>query len=142
MRYYHLPFVRTVVNEQLIQEGSGKLSSVPSGGGGGARPAAAGAGGAAAAEEEAPVEEEKEEPAEESDEDVYCTAIPFANVQMGFGLFDQNWDRYLSTQLILMESSLYFFVPSDYHLRLQRLYAETNHQNLKPVYYTQLENVV
>jgi len=65
------------INE-LIQEGSTKLASVPSGGGGGgaAAPAAGGAaaGGAAAAEEEKPAEKEEEK--EESDED------------MGFGLFD------------------------------------------------------
>ncbi|PVG04658.1 ribosomal protein 60S [Serendipita vermifera] len=49
--------------DQLIAEGSSKLSSVPSGGGG--APAAAEA-----------KEEKKEEPKEESDDD------------MGFGLFD------------------------------------------------------
>jgi len=63
---------------QLIQEGSAKLSSVPSGGAGGAAPGAAGgaaAGGAAA--EAAPAEEEKkEEPAEESDEDVLPPCSP------------------------------------------------------------------
>ena len=69
----------------MIQEGAGKLASVPSGGGGGARPAAAAAGGAAAAEEEAPAEEEKkEEPAEESDEDVSSNLTSFANVLDGF----------------------------------------------------------
>ena len=54
----------------MIQEGSSKLASVPSGGGG--APAAAAAGGApAAGGDAAPAEEEKkEEPAEESDEDV------------------------------------------------------------------------
>ncbi|EON61881.1 hypothetical protein W97_01099 [Coniosporium apollinis CBS 100218] len=61
----------------LIQQGSQKLASVPSGGAGGA-PAAGGAaaasGGGAAAEEEKPAEKEEEK--EESDED------------MGFGLFD------------------------------------------------------
>ncbi|KAI9819550.1 MAG: 60S acidic ribosomal protein P2 [Pycnora praestabilis] len=62
--------------QQLIQEGSGKLASVPSGGAGGASAggAAAPAGGAAAEEEEKPAEKEEEK--EESDED------------MGFGLFD------------------------------------------------------
>ncbi|KAK6401382.1 60S acidic ribosomal protein P2 [Oleoguttula sp. CCFEE 5521] len=63
------------INE-LIQEGSQKLASVPSGGAGGA-PAAGGAGAAAggeAAAEEAPAAKEEEK--EESDED------------MGFGLFD------------------------------------------------------
>ena len=59
---------------QLIQEGSAKLSSVPSGGGGGGGSAAA-AGGAAAAAEEAPVEEEKEEEKEESDEDVIAAIV-------------------------------------------------------------------
>ena len=62
---------------QLIQEGSSKLASVPSGGAGGgagAGGAAPAAGGAAAAEEEKPAEKEEEK--EESDED------------MGFGLFD------------------------------------------------------
>merc|ERR1712098_908895 len=58
--------------EELIEEGSKKLASVPSGGG-----AAAGGGGAAApaADGGAPAEEKKEE-SEESDDD------------MGFGLFD------------------------------------------------------
>ncbi|OQO06359.1 60S acidic ribosomal protein P2 [Cryoendolithus antarcticus] len=63
------------INE-LIQEGSQKLASVPSGGAG-AAPAAGGAGAAAggeAAAEEAPAAKEEEK--EESDED------------MGFGLFD------------------------------------------------------
>jgi len=56
---------------QLIQEGSAKLSSVPSGGAGGGAPAAAGGATSGAAAEAAPAEEEKkEEPAEESDEDV------------------------------------------------------------------------
>lgn len=59
---------------QLINEGSSKLASVPSGGSGGAAPVAAAAGGAAAAEE-APAAA-KEEEKEESDDD------------MGFGLFD------------------------------------------------------
>ncbi|KAK4689130.1 large subunit ribosomal protein LP2, partial [Tremellales sp. Uapishka_1] len=62
---------------QLIAEGSAKLSSVPSGGSassGGAAAAAPAAGGAAPAD--APVEEKKEEAKEESDDD------------MGFGLFD------------------------------------------------------
>jgi len=55
----------------LIQAGSAKLSSVPSGGGGGGGGGAAAAGGAGAgAAEEAPAEEEKEEEKEESDEDV------------------------------------------------------------------------
>merc|ERR1712230_351986 len=61
------------VNE-LIQEGSSKLASVPSGGGGGSSAAVASAGGAAPAEEKK--EEKKEEEKEESDDD------------MGFGLFD------------------------------------------------------
>ncbi|RKO83266.1 60s acidic ribosomal protein-domain-containing protein [Blyttiomyces helicus] len=62
------------INE-IIAEGSKKLSSLPAGGSGGAAPAggAPAAGGAAAA---APAEEKKEEPKEESDDD------------MGFGLFD------------------------------------------------------
>merc|ERR1712244_196705 len=55
--------------EELIEEGSKKLASVPSGGGAAAPAAAAGGGGAA------PAEEKKEE-SEESDDD------------MGFGLFD------------------------------------------------------
>ena len=54
----------------MIQEGSSKLASVPSGGGGGAAPAAAGGAAAAAGGEAAPKEEEKEEEKEESDEDV------------------------------------------------------------------------
>jgi hypothetical protein len=53
----------------LIQEGSSKLASVPSGGGGGAGAASAG-GATAAATEDAPAAEEKEEEKEESDEDV------------------------------------------------------------------------
>ena len=54
---------------QLIQEGSSKLASVPSGGGGAA--AASTGGATAAAGESAPAEEEKkEEEKEESDEDV------------------------------------------------------------------------
>ncbi|KAL8726347.1 MAG: hypothetical protein Q9181_006078 [Wetmoreana brouardii] len=63
--------------QELIQQGSAKLASVPSGGGGGGGagvPAAAAGGGAAAAEEK-PAEKEPEKE-EESDED------------MGFGLFD------------------------------------------------------
>ncbi|GMK57148.1 hypothetical protein CspeluHIS016_0309880 [Cutaneotrichosporon spelunceum] len=60
------------VNE-LIAEGSAKLSSVPSGGGGGA---ASGGAAAAAGGDDAPAEEAKEEEKEESDDD------------MGFGLFD------------------------------------------------------
>jgi hypothetical protein len=52
----------------LIQEGSSKLASVPSGGGGGATASAGGA--TAAASEDAPAAEEKEEEKEESDEDV------------------------------------------------------------------------
>ncbi|KAJ3050901.1 60S acidic ribosomal protein P2 [Rhizophlyctis rosea] len=63
------------INE-VIAEGSSKLSALPAGGGGGA-PAAGGAsaaaGGAAAEEKK---EEKKEEAKEESDDD------------MGFGLFD------------------------------------------------------
>ena len=59
------------VNE-LIAEGSSKLSSVPSGG----AAAAAGGASAAAAGGDAPAAEEKEEEKEESDDD------------MGFGLFD------------------------------------------------------
>ena len=60
--------------ESLIDEGSKKLATMPSGGGGAAAaPAAAAAGAAPAA---AKKEEKKEEPEEESDDD------------MGFGLFD------------------------------------------------------
>jgi hypothetical protein len=56
----------------LIQEGSTKLSSVPSGGGAAAASTTASGGVAPAASEAAPAEEEKkEEPAEESDEDVF-----------------------------------------------------------------------
>ncbi|KAI4094294.1 MAG: hypothetical protein L6R37_007284 [Teloschistes peruensis] len=64
--------------QELIQEGSQKLASVPSGGGGGGAGAGAAAGGAAAGGEAAAEEKpaEKEEEKEESDED------------MGFGLFD------------------------------------------------------
>jgi len=67
--------------DQLIAEGAGKMSSVPSGGaaigGGAASGGAAAAASGGAAEEEAPKEEEKkEEEKEESDDD------------MGFGLFD------------------------------------------------------
>ncbi|KIM21278.1 hypothetical protein M408DRAFT_12672 [Serendipita vermifera MAFF 305830] len=64
--------------DQLISEGSSKLSSVPSGGGGGGgggAAAASGGGGGGAPAAEA-VEEKKEEAKEESDDD------------MGFGLFD------------------------------------------------------
>lgn len=66
-----------MVPVQLIQQGSSKLASVPSGGGGGGGGAgapAAAAGGEAAAAEDKPAEKEEEK--EESDED------------MGFGLFD------------------------------------------------------
>ncbi|KAG8756446.1 60S acidic ribosomal protein P2 [Serendipita sp. 396] len=66
--------------DDLINQGSSKLSSVPSGGGGGGGGAVAaasggggGGGGAAAPEEK---KEEKKEEKEESDDD------------MGFGLFD------------------------------------------------------
>ncbi|KAG8807452.1 60S acidic ribosomal protein P2 [Serendipita sp. 399] len=65
--------------DELITQGSSKLSSVPSGGGGGGGGAVAasggGGGGGAAAAAEEKVEEKKEEK-EESDDD------------MGFGLFD------------------------------------------------------
>jgi hypothetical protein len=54
----------------LIQEGSSKLASVPSGGGGGGAAASAGGATAAASEAAAPAEEKKEEEKEESDEDV------------------------------------------------------------------------
>ncbi|CAK9779961.1 ribosomal protein 60S [Cutaneotrichosporon oleaginosum] len=60
------------VNE-LIAEGSAKLSSVPAGG---AAPAAGGASAAAAGGDAPAAEEKKEEEKEESDDD------------MGFGLFD------------------------------------------------------
>merc|ERR1711951_322672 len=59
--------------EELIEEGTKKLASVPSGGG--AAPAAGGAAAGAAPAAEAKKEEKKEE-SEESDDD------------MGFGLFD------------------------------------------------------
>ncbi|KAF8074982.1 ribosomal protein 60S [Lyophyllum atratum] len=58
----------------LINEGSSKLASVPSGGGGGAAAAPSGGAAPAAAKEEK--KEEKVEEKEESDDD------------MGFGLFD------------------------------------------------------
>ncbi|GFO43236.1 60S acidic ribosomal protein p2 [Plakobranchus ocellatus] len=64
--------------DELIEEGSKKLASVPSGGGGGGAAAPA-AGGAAPAGDAAPAaakEEAKKEESEESDDD------------MGFGLFD------------------------------------------------------
>lgn len=66
--------LRSQLTKQLIQEGSTKLSSVPSGGGGAvAAASSAGAGAATTADgETAPAEDEKkEEPAEESDEDVH-----------------------------------------------------------------------
>ncbi|GFS14131.1 60S acidic ribosomal protein P2 [Elysia marginata] len=59
---------------ELIEEGSKKLASVPSGGGAAAAAPAAGGGAAAAPAEEK--KEEKKEESEESDDD------------MGFGLFD------------------------------------------------------
>ena len=60
--------------EELIEEGMGKLASMPAGGGAAAPAAAAGSGGGDAG---APAKEEKkEEPEEESDDD------------MGMGLFD------------------------------------------------------
>jgi len=58
---------------ELLEEGKGKISSVPSGGGGGA----AAAGGAAPAAAEAPKAEAKKEEEEEEEDD-----------DMGFGLFD------------------------------------------------------
>ncbi|CAG8580189.1 5793_t:CDS:2 [Acaulospora morrowiae] len=61
---------------EIISEGSSKLSSVPSGGGAVSSGGAAGATGGSAPAEEAKKEEAKEEEKEESDED------------MGFGLFD------------------------------------------------------
>ncbi|KAF1946282.1 ribosomal protein 60S [Clathrospora elynae] len=61
---------------QLIQEGSAKLASVPSGGSGGGAAASGGAAAASGAADAAPAAEEKEEEKEESDDD------------MGFGLFD------------------------------------------------------
>lgn len=59
--------------EELIQKGSEKLATIPSGGGGGGAAAAGGASAPAAAEEK---KEEKKEEEEEEDED------------MGFSLFD------------------------------------------------------
>lgn len=59
--------------EELIQKGSEKLATIPSGGGGGGAAAAGGAAAPAAAEEK---KEEKKEEEEEEDED------------MGFSLFD------------------------------------------------------
>lgn len=77
-RQQHLEQLPIVTDSllQLIQEGSSKLASVPSGGAGGGAAAggAPAAGAAAAAVEEKPAEKEEEK--EESDED------------MGFGLFD------------------------------------------------------
>ncbi|KAH6878925.1 60S acidic ribosomal protein P2 [Alternaria rosae] len=63
------------INE-LIQSGSEKLASVPSGGAGGAAASGGGAAAGGAAEAEAAPEAAKEEEKEESDDD------------MGFGLFD------------------------------------------------------
>merc|ERR1711963_1074971 len=60
--------------EELIEEGTKKLASVPSGGG--AAPAAGGAAAGGAAPAEEAKKEEKKEESEESDDD------------MGFGLFD------------------------------------------------------
>lgn len=54
----------------MIQEGSSKLASVPSGGGGGGGAGASAGGATAAASEDAAPAEEKEEEKEESDEDV------------------------------------------------------------------------
>jgi hypothetical protein len=65
----HAPPSETRADLKLIQEGSSKLASVPSGSGGGAGAASAG-GATAAASEDAPAAEEKEEEKEESDEDV------------------------------------------------------------------------
>ena len=66
----------------MIQEGSAKLSSVPSGGGGGGGGGgAAAAGGAAAGAEEAPKEEEKEEEKEESDEDVILSVLTYLMIR-------------------------------------------------------------
>ncbi|KAL8691382.1 MAG: hypothetical protein Q9218_003376 [Villophora microphyllina] len=64
--------------QELIQEGSQKLASVPSGGGGGGAGGAAAPAAAAGGDDAAPAAKpaEKEEEKEESDED------------MGFGLFD------------------------------------------------------
>ncbi|KAF8489316.1 60s acidic ribosomal protein-domain-containing protein [Gautieria morchelliformis] len=62
--------------DELIAEGSSKLSSVPSGGGGGGGGGAAAGGAAPAAAAAEEKEEKKEEEKEESDDD------------MGFGLFD------------------------------------------------------
>ncbi|KAG9188275.1 60S acidic ribosomal protein P2 [Alternaria panax] len=63
------------INE-LIQSGSEKLASVPSGGAGGAAASGGAAAAGGSAEAEAAPEAAKEEEKEESDED------------MGFGLFD------------------------------------------------------
>jgi len=63
--------------EQLIEEGRGKLASMPVGGGGGvAAPAAGGEAPAAGGKADAKKKEEKKEESEEEDDD------------MGFGLFD------------------------------------------------------
>lgn len=59
--------------EELIQQGTEKLATIPAGGGGGGAAPAAAAGGAKAEEKK---EEKKEEEEEEEDED------------MGFSLFD------------------------------------------------------
>ena len=105
---------------QLIQEGSAKLSSVPSGGAGGAAPAAAGAaaaGGAAA--EAAPVEEEKEEPAEESDEDVMPPSSPDVLIfSDGFRIVRLNYRRLCICGRRVEESGIYLvlFTPSSHHL--------------------------
>ncbi|XP_045171561.1 60S acidic ribosomal protein P2-like [Mercenaria mercenaria] len=62
--------------EEVIEEGSKKLASVPSGGGAVAAPAAGGGAPAGGAEVKEEKKEEKKEESEESDDD------------MGFGLFD------------------------------------------------------
>ena len=79
----------------MIQEGSKKLSSVPSGGG--AAVAASSGGAAAAAAEAAPVEEEKkEEPAEESDEDVSVLSVFMLIALDGFRIVRLELSEFMS----------------------------------------------
>lgn len=79
---YNLEQSKKVVSElsgknldDLIQKGSEKLATIPSGGGGAAAPAAGAGGGSAPAAAEEKKEEAKEEEEEEDDD-------------MGFSLFD------------------------------------------------------
>ena len=98
----------------MIQEGSSKLASVPSGGGGGAAASSAAAGGAAAAEA-APAEEEKEEEKEESDEDV-CFFNWGKLILDGFRFVRLEWTEYLCPHgSHVVESFRGVFCPCDPH---------------------------